>query len=671
MRLIRLQTSDTNCVFDNNFQSDILLKQNASIALQNLTIEFNPLPIVINQSNDTITYQITNSQGPVTVSIPNREYTYDQRLDLLQDIQDAMNDSLDIDVGGKLIGLEWKASINDDNRVEIEYMQSAANDFPEFELDKVDISAGGVITSTGAGAESAFYNTTDICKGVGIFRVRLANLQQNGTDNCLIFGLMTQDPEDATDFQEDEYYFAIGVSSISRDYNVIDEGVQSNTPTFPNIIGNGNPNNDYLEVCLTTGKVELRVYQNGSSTPVVLASKAAPPFENKLFPCCTMEGDSSIVSLNGLRYTADPFDANVSGVPASSTDQNNIYGDSAGSTNSILGKTANRVYNSYATTGAKTNGTYIDASDPDWQNNDNPPTEYEDNSFYAMLNNVLTFFDALMSYRFKEISIPFTGLDPAKQYSLALTMSDLDERQDAWKDSGQTQKVLEFVRVYNNGSEIGTLSALAGGGDSQTVTKYFHGLSPDVNGTVTLEISLPFTWLNNGGNWNPDFNTQQGARVENSRLYDDKSDALTAPPRQSVSPSNNMLQFGSSSLSSYLGFTQLRIPTTGFFYVDEPLFEAKNTVDNIDLADNFVVEMLSLELDSYDGKDGERRSILGTVPNSDQSKAVLYQAPQPIFIDLRNAQPLSLRNIRARVLKNDLSSIVIRGLATMTILVND
>jgi len=93
--------------------------------------------------------------------------------------------------------------------------------------------------------------------------------------------------------------------------------------------------------------------------------------------------------------------------------------------------------------------------------------------------------------------------------------------------------------------------------------------------------------------------------------------------------------------------------------------------DPTDKADNFVVEMLSMDLDSYDGVASERRSILATVPKAvNEDGTIVYDTPAPVFIDMNNANGMLVRNIRARLLKPNLEPLRISGNAYMTVLID-
>ena len=142
-------------------------------------------------------------------------------------------------------------------------------------------------------------------------------------------------------------------------------------------------------------------------------------------------------------------------------------------------------------------------------------------------------------------------------------------------------------------------------------------------------------------------------------------------PTPSPQASKNFLEFEGVSLSRFLGFNNLRIPVSGTIFKNEVEYIANNNFEPTDISDTFLIEALNLKLDSYDGFSSERRNILSVIPASDETNRILYDSSYPVFIDLNNRNNIELRNLRFRLLKNDLSPITIRGLAIMTILIQD
>jgi len=106
-------------------------------------------------------------------------------------------------------------------------------------------------------------------------------------------------------------------------------------------------------------------------------------------------------------------------------------------------------------------------------------------------------------------------------------------------------------------------------------------------------------------------------------------------------------------------------------------------------SDNFLVESMTLPLDSFDAsktqyptennvvvnpetdKKGRRKNILMTIPvNNNDTGLVEYESSTPIFIDLNNSENINAKNLNFRVLNKDFSPIL-QGdeTAIMTILI--
>ena len=111
------------------------------------------------------------------------------------------------------------------------------------------------------------------------------------------------------------------------------------------------------------------------------------------------------------------------------------------------------------------------------------------------------------------------------------------------------------------------------------------------------------------------------------------------------------------------------------------LYEGKGGPD-LDSDDNFIVESISLPVDSYDASSqyygdgdpfqdigltdsverlGRRKNILITIPATDISKLVQYEASTPQFIDIRNTTTLNERNLEFRILDKDFNPVETGG----------
>jgi hypothetical protein len=137
-------------------------------------------------------------------------------------------------------------------------------------------------------------------------------------------------------------------------------------------------------------------------------------------------------------------------------------------------------------------------------------------------------------------------------------------------------------------------------------------------------------------------------------------------------PTSGFFQFESNSLASYLGFNNSRIPSSGEVEIgNNYVFKADIEFTLSDLSDTYVIELLgNIQLDSYDTVDKQRRNILHTIiqPNI-VSQRLVYMAPYPLWIDIKNKQKLTMRNFSCRVLKEDLTPVVFSGFSQITILI--
>jgi len=128
--------------------------------------------------------------------------------------------------------------------------------------------------------------------------------------------------------------------------------------------------------------------------------------------------------------------------------------------------------------------------------------------------------------------------------------------------------------------------------------------------------------------------------------------------------------FNSSILAQHLGFDEssLLSELAGSDYI----VHSRNTYTAALTYDNLVVELMNLQVDSYDGLEKGRRNIIATIPtNSDENGVIVNEANNLVFIDLDNAQPRYFRNIKARILYGDLSTVKTIGLTSLSLLIKN
>ena len=132
------------------------------------------------------------------------------------------------------------------------------------------------------------------------------------------------------------------------------------------------------------------------------------------------------------------------------------------------------------------------------------------------------------------------------------------------------------------------------------------------------------------------------------------------------------IQFNSPDLASLLGYNKSRYPDAGFTTIAEPDFIADKPFTLRDYSESYIVELNNIKLNSMDALSNGERSILYVIPQLSQIKEhVVFEAPQLIFLDINNTYDLNLREIKARVLKDDLSQFRCYGLSTIVIIIKD
>lgn len=146
------------------------------------------------------------------------------------------------------------------------------------------------------------------------------------------------------------------------------------------------------------------------------------------------------------------------------------------------------------------------------------------------------------------------------------------------------------------------------------------------------------------------------------------------PPRGNSGNLNAYIRFdegGDNDVSQFLGYTNNRSPESGVQQLRQLNFVGENKFSYTDLSDAFVVMMDNIKLMSYDGYNknntgGGRQNIICIIPRSDSDKSVLYEPNNNNWLDIDNADKLTLRQVRARILKNDLTPLITNGLSTIT-----
>lgn len=146
----------------------------------------------------------------------------------------------------------------------------------------------------------------------------------------------------------------------------------------------------------------------------------------------------------------------------------------------------------------------------------------------------------------------------------------------------------------------------------------------------------------------------------------------TGPPGGNFTKENHSLTFESISLAEFLGFSSVNQPPNliPLSLRESGSFIAQNEFKITASSDNYIVELESYPLNSYDGYDSKRRSIIATIPQDDSASNVIqYTPPYPTYINFRNKNyENTIYNLRLRLLDKDLTPVSTVGLSSVTLI---
>tara|TARA_R110002153_G_scaffold40286_2_gene115396 strand:+ start:733 stop:2289 length:1557 start_codon:yes stop_codon:yes gene_type:complete len=135
----------------------------------------------------------------------------------------------------------------------------------------------------------------------------------------------------------------------------------------------------------------------------------------------------------------------------------------------------------------------------------------------------------------------------------------------------------------------------------------------------------------------------------------------STPSRQITASTNNTLIWPNISVSQWFGYEQLTYIKRGNPNVDfvaDSIFKA--SIEN----DLYLVEMLNIQLESYDTFEQGRKNILAVVPYDDVNAKVTYDPNNLVFLDLNNKETINLTSVKFRLVRADYSAPELIGITT-------
>lgn len=167
------------------------------------------------------------------------------------------------------------------------------------------------------------------------------------------------------------------------------------------------------------------------------------------------------------------------------------------------------------------------------------------------------------------------------------------------------------------------------------------------------------------------FNTSPYSQLISSSV--EEIQPFTAIPTPSKRATQQFIEFANISLANYLGFNNQRNPPElPIPNVYELNLIASQQFIPTSYTDSFMVELLNLSVNSYDGATNGRRNLLAVVPQSyNEKQQIVFQASNLLWIDLLNSYPIDIRELKLRLIRNDGTPLRIKGLSVAVILIKE
>ncbi len=312
MKLIRLVSTDTKGFFDTQFNTEIIVEPNSEIALQSATFRSALTTIDINQSNNRLTFTLTNltDLSEITLGVVLDEVFYSDRNFQLffNDVSKKFNEAMIMN--STTLGIDFQVIPDENNLINIGYKRSFYSDFEV--LDRVELIGGNTgITLAG----NAMFNSNNVSNpddrvhiisdiplgnGIKVFRAVPFETIAN-TDGCKI-GLSQTD--------RDEFVFAeffIKNNGDGHPYTYLEQkGLAVKASTFNATCTGANP--DVMELSIIGDEIFGTIYRHGQANPDILFN--TPYSQNDfidLFPFVSIQAKKDDLTVRHVQFTPDMY----------------------------------------------------------------------------------------------------------------------------------------------------------------------------------------------------------------------------------------------------------------------------------------------------------------------------------------------------------------------------
>ena len=345
VKIIRLTTDATDGSFETRFNAPVNIKANSKMALANLVMGVDLRNLVVDSSNDIMTFSVNGNANIRTIRLTRRTYTDNNALDIIDDITKQLNGGLQF-VNGKEMGCQFLASHA--SRITIQnafskssgYVSQFNANIPKdstgqavvevsspiaqnFNMNRAAGLAGGVSSNNNQAIN--FLNQT-ICKGTGFFRLKIKNLVDEATTqkSGFIIGLckgevssiVQKGISDPTTFDNNDIYFGLHVKKLGDNMTLISEGQSIDTGITPNSLGmfvnNGSGDNAIVEIKVVSNQMEAMVYFNGGEQSLGTKSTnlngSDMNIQKQVYtPFVIYRGSATNVITTNHKFIQDPF----------------------------------------------------------------------------------------------------------------------------------------------------------------------------------------------------------------------------------------------------------------------------------------------------------------------------------------------------------------------------
>jgi hypothetical protein len=129
-----------------------------------------------------------------------------------------------------------------------------------------------------------------------------------------------------------------------------------------------------------------------------------------------------------------------------------------------------------------------------------------------------------------------------------------------------------------------------------------------------------------------------------------------------------------TTLMNFLGFNQPDLNVLNPVSVSQIKFIGDNEARASLKSEMYLIQLVSIPLESYDEVGGGQYSTLYTIVKQvdiTDTQEVNFNSNYPIFINVKNKHPLRLQQVRARIVDSDLKSVPLLGRSQLTLLVKN